>query len=243
MHLLVLGANSDIALAIARLFAQVESATLYLASRNMERLTRKAKDLEIRYQIRAVPLYFDATDYASHQKFYGTLDPKPDGVILAFGYLGLQERAQQDFQEAKSVVETNYLGAVSILEIIASDFEKRGFGFIIGISSVAGERGRQSNYIYGSAKGALTVYLGGLRNRLFKHNVHVLTVLPGFVRTRMTEGLELPGMLTAEPEDVAEDVYKAYKKGKDIIYSKWFWRFIIRITTAIPETIFKRTFR
>ncbi len=243
MHLLVLGANSDIALAIARLFAQVESATLYLASRNMERLTRKAKDLEIRYQIRAVPLYFDATDYASHQEFYRTLDPKPDGVILAFGYLGLQERAQRVFQEAKSVVETNYLGAVSILEIIASDFEKRGFGFIIGISSVAGVRGRQSNYIYGSAKGALTVYLGGLRNRLFKHNVHVLTVLPGFVRTRMTEGLELPGMLTAEPEDVAEDVYKAYKKGKDIIYSKWFWRFIIRITTAIPETIFKRTFR
>ncbi len=243
MHLLILGANSDIALAIARLFAQVESATLYLASRNMERLTRKAKDLEIRYQIRAVPLYFDATDYASHQEFYGTLDPKPDGVILAFGYLGLQERAQHDFQEAKSLVETNYLGAVSILEIIASDFEKRGFGFIIGISSVAGVRGKQSNYIYGSAKGALTVYLGGLRNRLFKHNVHVLTVLPGFVRTRMTEGLELPGMLTAEPEDVAKDVYKAYKKGKDIIYSKWFWRFIIRITTAIPETIFKRTFR
>lgn len=240
MILLVLGANSDVAEALCAKFAQAEGASLYLASRDVELLEKKAKNLEIRYQVKAEARYFDAVDYASHGKFYESLDPKPDGVVMAFGYLGEQNDAQQDFGQARKIIETNFLGAVSILELIAADFEKRGHGFIIGISSVAGERGRQSNYIYGSAKGALTIYLSGLRNRLFKRNVRVITVLPGFVRTKMTESLKLPERLIAEPQEVAEDVYRAYKSGKDILYTKWFWRWIMMIICLIPERIFKR---
>ena len=240
MVLLILGANSDMAEAISLKFAQAEKAALYLASRNEELLNKKVRNLEIRYGVRVEAVYFDATDYASHRAFYHGLNPKPDGVVLAFGHLGGQSDAQQHFDQARQIVETNFLGAVSILEVIASDFEKRGHGFIIGISSVAGERGRQSNYIYGSAKGGLSIYLSGLRNRLFKRNVRVMTVLPGFVRTKMTESLNLPERLMAEPEEVAEDIYTAFKKGRDIVYTKWFWRWIMTIIRLIPEWAFKR---
>ena len=240
MNLLVLGANSDMAQAIARKFAQAEEANLYLASRNLETLGKRAKDIKIRYEVEAIPLFFDATDYSSHPEFYENLDPKPDGAVLSFGYLGDQAKGQLDFKEVEKIVATNFLGAASILEIIAADFAERGHGFIIGISSVAGERGRQSNYIYGAAKSGLTVYLSGLRNRLFNKKVQVITVLPGFVHTKMTENLELPAALTAEVQQVAEEVYAAYKKGKDIVYTKWFWKWIMYIIKAIPETLFKR---
>jgi short-subunit dehydrogenase len=240
MNLLILGANSDVAHYIAKIFAQYEHANLYLASRDLELLQKKARDIEVRYRVKAEALFFDATDYASHNDFYEKLDPKPYGIILVFGYLGGQQKAQQDFREAKHIIETNFMGAVSILEIIASDFERRGHGFIVGMSSVAGERGKQSNYIYGSAKAALSVYLSGLRNRLCKSNGQVITVLPGFIRTKMTENLDLPERLMAEPEEVAEDIYNAYKKGKDVVYSKWFWKWIMMIIRAIPEKMFKK---
>lgn len=240
MQLLVLGANSDIGLATARKFAQAEKADVYLASRDTERLLKKAKDLEIRYQVRAQALTFDALEYASHEAFYARLDPKPDVVILAFGYLGEQRASEANFEEAKRVTETNFLGAVSILEIIAADLEAKRQGVIVGLSSVAGERGRQSNYLYGAAKGALSVYLSGLRNRLFKSNVRVITVLPGFVRTRMTEGMALPKALVAEPEAVADAIYAAYTRGRDVVYAKWFWRWIMFVIRHIPERLFKK---
>lgn len=240
MNLLVLGANSDIARALAAQFAQAEKANLYLASRDLELLDKKARDLAIRYQVKAVPLYFEATDYASHREFYQKLDPKPDGVVLAFGYLGDQEKGQEDFQEAKKIIEVNFSGAVSILEIVAADLEQRGQGFIIALSSPAGNRGRRVNYLYGAAKGALTIYLSGLRNRLFKRGVRVLTVLPGFVQTKMTDSLDLPAKLTATPEEAAADIYGAYKKGKEVLYTKWFWKWIMLVIKLIPEKIFKR---
>jgi decaprenylphospho-beta-D-erythro-pentofuranosid-2-ulose 2-reductase len=240
MNLLVLGANSDSAKAVARKFAAGEHADLCLASRDMETLLLTATDLEIRYGVKARSLFFDATDCDSHRPFYDSLDPRPDGVILAFGSLGNQKDAQADFQEARRIIDINYVGAVSILEIVAADFETRGHGFIIALSSVAGERGRQSNYIYGSAKGALTVYLSGLRNRMAKRSVRVMTVLPGFVRTKMTDGLDLPDRLTATPEQVADDVYRAYRSRIDILYTRWFWRWIMLVIKAIPETVFKR---
>jgi decaprenylphospho-beta-D-erythro-pentofuranosid-2-ulose 2-reductase len=240
MQLLILGGGSEIGLAIAHKFARAEGAHVYLASRDTERSARKAADLEVRYQVKASEVYFDATDYASHRPFYQGLEPKPDSVILAFGYLGDQRRGQMDFTEAGRILEINLLGGISILEIIAADFEAKGRGFIAGISSVAGERGRQSNYLYGSAKGALTIYLSGLRNRLWPSNVRVLTVLPGFVRTKMTANMSLPKLLLAEPEQVAEDVYNAFKKRKDIVYSKWFWRWIMLGVQGIPEVLFKR---
>ena len=137
-------------------------------------------------------------------------------------------------------MDTNYTGLVSILNIVANDFEKNKNGFIVGISSVAGDRGRKSNFIYGSAKAAFATYLSGLRNRLFNLNVHVLTVKPGFVETKMTEGLNLPVKLTAKTEEVANDIFKAQQKGKNVIYTKWFWRYIMLIIKNIPEFYFKK---
>ena len=240
MHLLILGAGSDIGIAIAHHFAKSEGAHICLASRNLELLEKKALDIESRYQVKAKAVGFDARDYAGHRVFYQSLDPKPDAVVFTAGYLGNQHTAQKDFQETQKVIETNFLGAVSILEIIAADFEAKGRGLIVGVSSVAGERGRQSNYLYGAAKSALTTFLSGLRNRLYFSHVRVMTVIPGFVQTRMTAGMNLPKMLMIEPEQVAEDVYRAYQTGKDIVYTGWFWRWIMAVIRNIPETIFKR---
>jgi len=168
------------------------------------------------------------------------LQQSPDLVICAFGYLGEQELAQDDFEQARRIIDTNYSGAVSILEVVAADFANRATGVIVGIGSVAGDRGRQSNYIYGSAKGALAIYLAGLRNRLAKSGVHVATVKPGFVDTKMTAGLDLPPAITAQPEQIASDILKAVKKRRNIVYSLWIWRYIMLIIRSIPEMIFKR---
>jgi decaprenylphospho-beta-D-erythro-pentofuranosid-2-ulose 2-reductase len=239
MNLLILGANSAVAQEVAKIFAQNEHADIFMGSRKLDLLEKSCTDIQIRYKVEARPLLFDATDYDSHVSFYEKLDPKPDGIVLAFGYLGDQQLAQQDFQEARNIFEVNFMGAVSILEIIAADFARRNHGFIIVLSSVAGERGRKSNYFYGAAKGALTIYLSGLRNRLYKNNVRVISVLPGMIRTKMTDHLDLPDKLLAEPEEIAQDIYNGFKKGKDIIYSKWYWKLIMGAIKLIPEKMFK----
>ena len=123
--------------------------------------------------------------------------------------------------------------------MIASDFEQRKSGFIVGITSVAGDRGRKSNYLYGSAKAALTVYLSGLRNRLYESQVHVMTVKPGFVATKMTEDMDLPEKLTAQPDEVADDIFNSQQKNKNVIYTKWIWRWVMLVIKAIPEWKFK----
>jgi decaprenylphospho-beta-D-erythro-pentofuranosid-2-ulose 2-reductase len=241
MHLLVLGANSEIATAVAHCFASEEGADVTLASRDIERLEKKAGDIAIRHRVKARAIAFDACDTASHRAFYEALDPKPDCVVVAFGMLGDQAKAQSDFDEARRIIETNYLGAVSILGIVAADFESRGRGSIVGIGSVAGMRGRKSNYIYGSAKAGFHAFLSGLRHRLHASNVHVMTVLPGFVRTKMTEGMDLPGALTAEPDEVARDIYRGYRKRKSVIYSRWYWRCVMMIVRHLPEWVFVKT--
>jgi short-subunit dehydrogenase len=240
MQLLILGANSDVAYATARVFAANTKADLYLASRDLDLLEKKARDLQIRYNVGVRALVFDALDTAAHKAFYDRLDPKPDGVVAAFGYLGDQSAAQENFQEAQKIIQTNFVGAASILEIVAADFQRRGQGFIIGISSVAGERGRQSNYFYGAAKGGLSIYLSGLRNRLSRYGVRVITILPGFIQSKMTQGLKLPGLLSATPAQAADDIFAAYRTSRDIVYTRWFWRWIMAVIKAIPEFIFKR---
>jgi short-subunit dehydrogenase len=240
MHVLILGANSDVAHALAKKLACTDNANLYLASRDLELLDLKARDVHVRCGVQALALPFDATDYASHDDFYERLDPKPDGVVLAFGYNGVQQKAQEDFTEACRIIDINFRGAVSILEIVAADFEKRRAGFIVAIGSVAGLRGRRSNYIYGSAKAALQIYLDGLRSRLCQSDVQVLTVLPGFMDTKMTAGMALPKVLTATAEQAADDIYAALKKRRHRVYTRWFWRWIMLIIRAVPEPIFKR---
>ena len=238
-YVLIIGAKSDIAKATAREYAK-HGYDLYLGARNVDELAEFAKDVITRTQrdVRLVEL--DILDYKSHQAFYDQLKEKPLGVISAVGYLGDQEKAQSDFSETKKIMDTNYTGVVSLFNIITNDFEKRRSGFMVGISSVAGDRGRKSNYIYGSAKAALTAYLSGLRNRLYDAQVHVLTVKPGFVNTKMTEEIELPEKLTAQPEEVAEDIYKAQQKGKNVLYTKWIWRWMMLIIRNIPEFQFKK---
>jgi short-subunit dehydrogenase len=238
-QLLILGATSDIAKAVAYRFAK-EGYNLTLAARQPEGLETLVSDLQIRHNIKAEAVHFDALDYGSHAAFYEQLSPKPDVVALVFGYLGSQETAQTDFAEAKQIIDSNYTGAVSILSHIANDFERRRSGVIIGFSSVAGDRGRGSNYTYGSAKAALTAYLSGLRNRLARANVHVITIKPGFVRTRMTAGIPLPGPVTAQPNQVAADLFKAFEKRQNQVYTLWMWRYIMLIIRLLPEGIFKR---
>lgn len=237
--LLVLGAQSSIAKAIAHKFAD-NGFNIYLAARDLQECRKNAQDLEIRYSVKAQAMSFDALAYDEHQTFYDNLHEKPLVVVCVIGYLGDQEAAESDFIEAKKIIDSNYVGCVSILNIIANDFEGRAAGCIIAVGSVAGDRGRKSNYIYGSAKAAFSAYLSGLRNRLFKAGVHVMTVKPGFVYTRMTEGMDLPGILTARPQEVAEDVFKAWKNNRNIVYTKWFWRYIMMAIKSIPERYFKR---
>jgi short-subunit dehydrogenase len=238
--LLVLGANSDVGVAVAQRYAS-EGWSLYLASRDMESLEKEAANIRLRFDVDAVAFSFDVCDHSTHRGFYSSLSPKPDGVVTAFGYLGDQKTAQTSFEEAHRIVDVNYLGAISILEAVAKDFEERREGFIVGISSVAGDRGRASNYIYGSAKAAFTAYLSGLRHRLFVSGVHVLTVKPGFVKTKMTQGMDLPTRLLASPEAVAATIYKAVIRRKDTVYAKPVWRYIMAIIVHIPEFIFKKT--
>ncbi|MDM8527381.1 SDR family oxidoreductase [Anaerolineales bacterium HSG24] len=238
-HILILGANSDIAQALAYRYAQ-EGYNITLAARQINRLDNLVSDITIRYQINVELAEFDALDFESHASFYNELPSKPDVVACVFGYLGTQESAQTDFAEAKTIIDTNYTGAVSILNLVANDFERQKKGAIIGISSVAGDRGRGSNYLYGSAKAGFTAYLSGLRNRLTKSGVQVLTVKPGFVRTKMTQALKLPPVITATPEQVANDIYRANRAGRNVLYTRWMWQFIMLIIRHIPEFVFKR---
>lgn len=236
---LILGANSDMAEALAKLFAQ-KGYRLLLASRDLDRLNSHAADLKIRYTVDVQCFTFDAHAYLTHKQFYNQLPAKPDIVIVAFGVLGDTEAAMTEWSSADEIISSNFTGAVSILNIIATDFQQRGSGAIVGISSVAGERGRQSNFIYGSAKAAFTAYLSGLRNRLAKGNVHVVTVKPGFVRTKMIADVSTPALLTATPEQVAKRIDRALVKKQNVIYVLPIWRYIMLIIKIIPEFIFKK---
>lgn len=238
-YVLIVGAKSDIAKATARFYAE-KGYDLYLAARKSHDLQDFANDIQLRTKQLVKTLELDILDYQNHQQFYDDLAEKPAGVIVAVGYLGNQEKGQFDFVEAKCILDTNYTGVISLLNVISNDFEKRKSGFIIGISSVAGDRGRKSNYLYGSAKAGLTAYLSGLRNRLHNSNVKVLTVKPGFVATQMTAGMDLPKKLTASPELVAKDIYQAQQRGKNILYTKWIWKYIMLVIKMIPEWKFKK---
>jgi decaprenylphospho-beta-D-erythro-pentofuranosid-2-ulose 2-reductase len=238
-NVLILGATSDMALALARKFA-TQGYAITLAARNIERLKATQSDIQIRQNVPVEIVRFDAQEVNNHPAFYSGLKVKPDIVICVFGLLGDQLKAQADWNACQDILVSNYLGAVSILNIVANDMESRGSGVIVGISSVAGERGRQSNYLYGSAKAGFTAYLSGLRNRLCKSAVHVLTVKPGFVRTRMIENIKTPEPLTALPSQVANDIYDAVVKRKNVIYTKSIWRPVMYVIKTIPESIFKK---
>ena len=235
---LIIGAKSDIAKEVAREYAK-NGYDLYLAGRNIDEMKDFENDIKIRSKADVKLKEFDITNFESHEQFYNSLEPKPLGVIVVAGYMAEQKTCENDWSETLNTINVNFTGAVSILNIIANDMEQNKNGFIVGVSSVAGDRGRKANYIYGSSKAAFSAYLSGLRNRLHESGVKVLTVKPGFVATKMTAKLDLPTKLTAQPEDVAKDIFTAQQKGKDILYTKPIWRVIMMIIKIIPEWKFK----
>ncbi len=238
-YVLIVGATSDIAKAIASVYAK-NGYNLYLAARNIEECEAFGTDQRIKFNVDVECIQLDILNFDSHEKIYNSLKIKPIGIIVVIGYLGNQEEAIHNSSESKKIIDTNFTSVVNFINIVADEFEKNKNGFIIGISSVAGDRGRQSNYLYGSAKAGFSAYLSGLQQRLFKSGVHVLNVKPGFVNTKMTKELNLPQLITANPYDVAKDVFKAQQKNKDIIYIKWYWKYIMLIIKLIPIKIFKK---
>jgi decaprenylphospho-beta-D-erythro-pentofuranosid-2-ulose 2-reductase len=240
--ILILGATSTIARAVAAEFA-AHQHDLLLAGRDQEELSALAADLHLRHGIRTKTQPFDVLDFEGHESSLGSClleaGEALEGVVLCVGYLGDQEQAQADSQEAKHILDINFTGCVSALNVVANHFERRRKGFICVLSSVAGDRGRQSNYLYGAAKGGLSVYLQGLRNRLFRSNVRVITIKPGFVDTRMTFGRP-NRFLVASPQTVARGIYRAVVQRKDVVYLPWFWRWIMLAVRAVPERVFKR---
>ncbi|WP_428929756.1 SDR family oxidoreductase [Marinibacterium sp. SX1] len=237
---LILGGRSDIGLAIARRLARAGYPVI-LAARGADSLDAERTDIALRHGVDVQLAEFDVLDSAAMPGFVAGLDPAPDVVVSVVGTMGDQQQSEQDIAAAARVMRTNYEGPAQALGLFAQQMAARGSGTLIGVSSVAGDRGRASNYVYGSAKAGFTAFLSGLRNRLAGQGVHVITVKPGFVATRMTEDLDLPGPLTAAPDEVAEAVFRALTRKRNVIYTRRIWWLVMTIITAIPENIFKKT--
>lgn len=238
--MIVLGSTSDISQAfIEKVLKEGEKFPLfYLVTSNLESTEKLAKHLEVKYQQKSKVILFDllnSNDYSVFDQIDSNL------LFCATGYLGKNsEEGLYDNQNTKKILEINYSKLVPLINYFANKFEQKKSGTIIALSSVAGERGRQSNFIYGSAKAGFTTYLQGLRNYLFHKGVHVLSVIPGFMDTKMTQGLNLPKPVTATPEQAAQIIYKAYKKQKNVVYVSPIWYLIMLLIRNIPEFIFKK---
>lgn len=237
---LILGGTSDIARATALAFAQ-GGWTIRLAGRALPELQREADDISARTGGPVTIHAFDVLATGAFASFLDALPGLPDAVISVVGLLGDQSRAQTDLDHASEIMRSNYEGPALILSLLAERFVARGAGAIVGISSVAGDRGRGSNYVYGSAKAGFTAFLSGLRNRLATGSgIHVMTVKPGFVRTRMTEHMKLPPVITATPEEVGKAVLDGLNRRRDVIYVRPIWLVVMLIIRLLPEPIFKR---
>jgi short-subunit dehydrogenase len=239
--ILIIGAGSAIAEATARLFAE-RGDRLFLLARSHAQLEVIAADLQIRG---AEAVHFATFDVNETQRHASQLAHAVetlgdvDVVLVAHGTLPDQQACEQDIDLLRRELDTNGTSSVLLLMQLAQHFEQQGHGTLAVISSVAGDRGRQSNYVYGAAKGMLSIFLQGLRNRLQRHGVQVLTIKPGFVDTPMTAAFR-KGLLWAQPETVAHGILKAINRGADVVYLPWFWRYIMWVIRSIPEVIFKR---
>ncbi|MCK1420108.1 SDR family oxidoreductase [Bradyrhizobium sp. 180] len=236
---IVLGGSSDIGRAAARAFAKA-GYDVALAGRDVATLERDAADLRARYNIEVGLHKFDVLHTASFESFVGGLPALPDVVVSIVGLLGVQENAQSDLAHATTIMRSNYEGPSLILGLFAEKFLGRGTGTIVGVSSVAGDRGRASNYVYGSAKAGFSAFLSGLRARASRGGVHVVTVKPGFVRTKMTEGMKLIGPLTVEAPVVGDAILQAVERKIDVVYVSGKWRLVMLIIKTLPEAVFKK---
>lgn len=228
---LLLGANSDVAKACILQYHAL-GYNIIAASRSTVLLEHFKNDHQLD---NLHVIYFDALDYASHPSFYKRLETLPHLVIYAAGYLVNNETAIADFEKAFTMMQTNYCGALSILNIIANDVENAHLERIVGISSLSGVRGRKSNYIYGTTKAAFTHYLEGLRQALAERNILVQVVISGYIRTKINKGLQLNESLLLEPEFVASKIVKAHKGFKIVPGFKW--KIIHQIIRFLPEQL------
>ena len=238
---LIVGATSAIAEAVARLLA-AQGDLLYLVGRRAEALEAIAADLRVRGAARVQTEVMDANAIERHAALLDNADVALGGldtVLIAHGTLSDQAACQQSVALTFQELHTNALSVIALLTLIANHFEAQRVGTIAVISSVAGDRGRQSNYVYGTAKAAVSTFLSGLRQRLYKSGVRVVTIKPGFVDTPMTRDSS-KGLLWAKPEQVARDIVRAMEKRKDVVYTPGFWWAIMRLIKSIPEFVFRR---
>ena len=238
--MIVLGSNSEIAQAFVEktLDAGEKFSKIYLFTSHKETAEKFVKHLEVKYVQQSEIIELDLLKTIDYNRFDGIYS---DLLLCATGYLGDgPEEGLYDDRNTEKIVDVNYAKLVPVLNYFASKMERQRTGTMIVLSSVAGERGRQSNFIYGSAKAGLTAYLSGLRNYLYNKKVHVLTIKPGFMATKMTEGLPLNPKLTATPARAADGIYKAYKSKKNVAYVLPVWGIIMLIIRNIPEFIFKK---
>jgi decaprenylphospho-beta-D-erythro-pentofuranosid-2-ulose 2-reductase len=241
LNVFVLGATSAIALATIRIYA-ARGAALYLVARDPKKLSVAAADARVRGAAAVHTRSVDLSDTNAHESLVADAVQqlsRLDVILIAYGVLGDQGDGERDFAAAEAVFQTNFISAVSLITHLANELERRQSGTLAVISSVAGDRGRKSNYIYGTSKAAITVFLQGLRNRLDRHGVQVLTIKPGFVSTPMTAHLK-QGLLFASPDEIAIGIVSAIEQQKDVVYLPWFWRPIACFIRSVPEHIFKR---
>ena len=240
--IVIVGATSAIAMACARLWA-AEQAEFFLVGRDTEKLRQIADDLNARGASAAHTHTLDLNQFDAHPAMLETcfsILGRVDIALFAHGTLPDQKACENDVAIALHEFSTNGLSVIALLTLLANRMEVQGSGTIAVISSVAGDRGRPSNYLYGTAKAAVTTFCAGLRARLFKSGVHVLTIKPGFVDTPMTQGLPLPGLLVASAERVATDIHRAIRRKSNSIYTPYFWVPIMFMIKAIPNAVFKK---
>ena len=239
--IVILGATSAIATATARLLA-AEGHELFLAARNAPALQALADDLRTRGARRIGAAHFDAAQASAHAALLESAAAALDGLdtaILTYGNLSDQASIQDDPERVAADLNANFVSAAALLTHLAARFERQGYGTIVAISSVAGDRGRAVNYVYGSAKAGLTTFLSGLRQRLWSKGIDVITIKPGFVDTPMTASFQ-KGALWSTPEVVAAAIVRAMRSHKTTVYVPGFWRWIMAGIRALPEWVFVR---
>ncbi len=241
LNYLIFGATSAISIELERLLAK-RNANFVLVGRDPQKLAIVAADISVRQGKIAGTITSDLSEISTHDALFTEAENifgNIDCVIIAHGTLPDNQRINPDADYAMAHFTTNASSVISLGLRAANIMERNGKGMIVVIGSVAGERGRQSNYLYGGAKGAVNTFFQGLRNRMYHKGIHVLTVKPGFVDTPMTA--QMPkNFLFASPSKVAKDILRAMDKNTDVLYTPWFWRWIMIIIRLVPERIFKK---
>lgn len=243
-RVVIFGATSAIAeQAARRLVAQ--GASLYCVGRDGDRLSALLEDLKVRAgeSQKIDGTVADLLETGRHAQLYDAASSSLgglDGVLVAHGSLPDQAACEASYEQTRREFDVNGLSVISLLTLAANRFQTQGAGVIAAISSVAGDRGRQSNYVYGAAKGMVSIFMDGLRNRLCRHDVDVVNIRPGFVDTPMTAEFDKSGPLWASADEVATGIVEAMRKGRGNVYLPWFWRWIMLIIRHIPDVIFRR---